>query len=190
MNTENSLIRSLVFTALATGLLLCIPLIAMQFSEEVVWTLSDFIIMGMLLFGAGALYQLVSRKSSGMMYKSATGLAVLTGLLLIWANLAVGIIGTEDNPINVFYLGVPAIALVSGLFVRFKPYGLYVSMIITALFQAAIAIMVLAGGYYESPPSSVIEIISINVFFILLWLASAALYRQASPELVSDEVLS
>ncbi len=53
MNTDNSLTRSIANVALVTGALLLIPLIAMQFSEDVVWTLSDFILAGFMLFGTG-----------------------------------------------------------------------------------------------------------------------------------------
>lgn len=53
MKSKQSLLKSTAFLALATGILLLIPLIAMQFIDEVKWTLSDFVIAGIFLFGTG-----------------------------------------------------------------------------------------------------------------------------------------
>ena len=41
--------------------LLCIPLVAMQFTNEVNWTFSDFAIAGGLLLGTGLLIETVAR---------------------------------------------------------------------------------------------------------------------------------
>lgn len=76
--------------ALITGLLLLIPLIAMQFTPEVRWTLSDFVIMGALIFGTGFLVETILR--TGARYRLL--LAVLAGLafLWLWIELAVGLV--------------------------------------------------------------------------------------------------
>lgn len=83
--THKSISRVLVGTAL----ILAIPLIAMQFTREVNWTLSDFVIMGILLFGTGLLLDYVTRM--GGKNKVLLGAAVVLGFLYIWAELAVGI---------------------------------------------------------------------------------------------------
>lgn len=49
MNTHSKFYTSLAYLVLITGLLLMIPLIAMQITDKVVWTLSDFIVAGGLL---------------------------------------------------------------------------------------------------------------------------------------------
>ena len=76
--------------ALATSLLLSVPLIAMQFTPEVNWTGFDFAVMAVLLFGMGSLFVLIARN---VPRQYRTLLAVGMGLLLlyIWAELAVGI---------------------------------------------------------------------------------------------------
>ena len=79
---------------LIVAFLLLIPLIAMQFTNEVNWTLSDFIVAGVLLLGTGLIFDLVLRKTKNTKYRIAISVAVLIILLLVWAELAVGIFGT------------------------------------------------------------------------------------------------
>jgi peptidoglycan/LPS O-acetylase OafA/YrhL len=74
--------------------LLLIPLIAMQFTDEVKWTLLDFIVAAVLLFGTGLICDLVIRKVKKPKFRIALCVAILVMLLLIWGELAVGILGT------------------------------------------------------------------------------------------------
>ncbi len=86
------IMQNKIFTwiALATGGILSIPLVAMQFTSEVNWSLSDFIIMGALLFGTGFLFVHVARVIP-QKYRVLTGLAFLIVMLWIWVELAVGL---------------------------------------------------------------------------------------------------
>lgn len=74
--------------------LLLIPLIAMQFSEEVNWGLFDFIIAGALLSGTGLLIEYISRSVSGMRRKKIFIAGIILVFALIWAEMAVGIFGS------------------------------------------------------------------------------------------------
>ena len=58
--------RRLIVWAVVVALILLIPLVAMQFTSEVNWTLSDFVFAGVLLFGTGLTYELVARKAGGI----------------------------------------------------------------------------------------------------------------------------
>lgn len=75
-------------------ILLVIPLIAMQFTDEVNWTLTDFAVAGGLLFGTGLIFDFVSRKVKNVKYRASIFIALAILLSLIWAELAVGILGT------------------------------------------------------------------------------------------------
>jgi hypothetical protein len=94
MKTKNTdiILQNKVFLwiALATGIILLIPLIAMQFTGEVNWTLSDFATMSFLLFGAGSMFVLTARKIDKK-YRVATGIAFAIALLWLWVELAVGV---------------------------------------------------------------------------------------------------
>ena len=49
MKASKSLYRSAVRVALGVALILSLPLVAMQFTDEVVWSLADFVLAGALL---------------------------------------------------------------------------------------------------------------------------------------------
>lgn len=91
MITQNKRVLGIL---LAVALLLMIPLIAMQFTNEMKWKLPDFLIMGTLLLGTGFLCEFVMRKVKKIQHRFYIIEAVLLALFLIWAELAVGIFGT------------------------------------------------------------------------------------------------
>ncbi len=84
----------LTIILLAAGLLLLLPLVAMQFTNEVNWTVSDFMIAGILLFGTGGLIELTIRKINQVSLRVWVIFGILLVLFLVWAELAVGIFGT------------------------------------------------------------------------------------------------
>lgn len=86
--------KRFVYILTTVSILLLIPFIAMQFTNEVNWTLSDFIVAGALLLGAGLMCEFVLRKAKKNVYRIAICLAILAVFLLVWAELAVGIFGT------------------------------------------------------------------------------------------------
>jgi ABC-type Mn2+/Zn2+ transport system permease subunit len=86
--------KRLIGIILTVALLLLIPLIAMQFTDEVNWTLLDFLIAGVLLLSTGLLCELVMRKVTKIEHRIAICAFILTALILIWIELAVGIFGT------------------------------------------------------------------------------------------------
>ena len=94
------------------GLILLVPLVAMQFTDEVNWEVGDFVIFGALLVGVGVTYELVVRMTGNTAYRVAFGVALAAAFLLIWVNGAVGIIGSEDNDANLMYGGVLAIGVI------------------------------------------------------------------------------
>ena len=90
---QGSKLRITIILA-ATGLLLSIPLIAMQFTNEVKWTPSDFAVAAILFLSTGIAIELVIRNLRTGTTRTIMLIVILISLFLIWAELAVGIFGT------------------------------------------------------------------------------------------------
>lgn len=92
--TSNTTHKSLIRIGTVTAAVLAIPLVAMQFSEEWDWRLFDFVIIGILLAGTGLIYEFVIKKIKDTKHRLVFGLLLLLALLLVWAELAVGVFGS------------------------------------------------------------------------------------------------
>ena len=94
MDSRNNdvIMRNSVFLriALGTGLILLIPLIALQFTNEVSWEIGDFIVMGFLLLSTATMFVLVSRRAPRRR-RVVIGFIFAAVFVYIWAELAVGI---------------------------------------------------------------------------------------------------
>ena len=69
--------------------LLLVPLIG-----KAPWSLFDFVVAGVLLLAAGASVEVVMRLVKRLEYRIAIAAAIFVVLLLIWAEVAVGVFGT------------------------------------------------------------------------------------------------
>ena len=155
----------------ALGLWL-LPLVAMQFTAEVNWTASDFVVWAIMLGLAAGLFDLATRASGHGAFRLGAAIAIGTGFFITWSNLAVGIIGNEDNPLNQIFFVVLGIAVFGALFVRFDAARLVRVMEVTAAAQAVTAVIALAvdGAY----------IFFITGVFVAAWLFAAELFRRAA----------
>jgi hypothetical protein len=160
----------------AAGVLL-LPLVAMQFTDEVNWSLSDFVFAAIFLFGFLGAYELVARMTGDTVYRAGAGVAIAALFLLTWSNAAVGITDSEAD----FYIffGVPAVAIGGAIIARFRPRGMAIAMVTAALAQSLIAAIALAVGIIPAF-NSAFEIVGITGFFVALFLGSALLFRRAA----------
>lgn len=96
--TNDVMLKNSVFVwiALATGVILLIPLVAMQFTTEVDWNTTDFIVMGSLLFGLAGLFVLLARRASRKR-RVLIGSMFTAAFLYLWAELAVGVFFNLGN---------------------------------------------------------------------------------------------
>jgi hypothetical protein len=78
----------------AVVLLLLIPLIVMQFTDGVNWSIFDFVVAGVLLMGIGILGDFLMRKIKNTRHRVFICLFLLALLIIVWAELAVGIFGS------------------------------------------------------------------------------------------------
>ena len=160
--------------------LLLAPAIAMQMGAEgVVWTAGDFVFAGIILGGAGIVCELIAWRSGDMFYRSGAVLGLAACVLLVWVNGAVGIIGNEDEAANLLYLGVIGIALIGAVMARFEARGMALAMVAAAIAQVAVAVTALIAGWGSTSEIYPRDILGATGVFTLIWLTSAALFRQA-----------
>jgi hypothetical protein len=177
MEKQQKFSTSILSVALSTALVLSVPLVAQQFTDEVNWSVADFLVMGVLIFSAGLSYVLITRYVTNIVHKAAIVMALGSTFLMIWANLAVGLIGSGPNPGNLMYLGVIAVGLIGTFFSRFTPAGMERTLYAMALAVVLLAIIALATNMQQYAGSSVAEIIGVNGFFTVLFGISGLLFR-------------
>ena len=159
-------------------LLLLLPAIAMQYTNEVNWTASDFVVAAVLLGSVGFAFELIVRKARSLSYRFGAVVAVLGAFLTFWVNGAVGMIGDEDNAYNLIFLGVLVLAPVGALAARFRPAGMARAMAVTAAAQIAAG----AFGLATDPRGAVF-----SMGFGGIWLLSAALFWNAARKSASTD---
>ena len=174
--------RNYLRWVLVTAAVLLVPLLAMVFrigvpdpgsgTDGVNWGPMDFAIIGVLVLGAGLLYEYATRRATNTAHKAAVAIAAAAGLFLVWANLAVGMIDAE--PANLMYVLVLAVALIGASIARFEPREASIAMFATATAHVVVVVIALIAGLGPE--------LRADAFFIAAWVASALLFRQASVE--------
>jgi hypothetical protein len=160
--------------------LLALPLVAMRFTEEVNWTGFDFVFAAIMFGGTGLLLELAMRASRSWAYRGGVAAALAANFLLIWVNGAVGLLGDEDNPANLLFFGVLAVALLGAVLARFNAAGMARAMRAAAAAQVAIGAAALAAGLGSPGIAGIYEAVLGTGFFAALWLLSAGLFRKGA----------
>ena len=170
--------KRLITWSVVIILLLLVPLIAMQFNTGVNWGTLDFAVAALLLAGAAFSYEIIARKGQAASYRIGVGIAVLSSLFLVWANLAVGLIGDESNPANLLYIGVLLAGFIGAIVSGFRARGLALTLFAMAIVQALIGgIAIVAGlGLPASPPK---EIAGVTGFFVFLFAVAGLMFLRA-----------
>ena len=112
-------------------------------------------------------------------YRFAAGLALAAAFLIVWLNVAAGLIGIEDDdPANLLYVGVLAIGLIGAIIARFQPRGLARALFATALAQALVGAVALKYPNTASP----VQIVLLHGLFVALFAGAGLLFRYAAQE--------
>jgi len=152
----------------------------MQFTNEIQW--NEALAYIVILLAVGGVYELWQwLKTRDRTYRIAFGVGLAGVLLLGWVSGAVGIIGSENQPVNLLYWSVPVIGLIGSLVSRFKPRGMALTLFAVALVQFLIPVAALI----ISPEVSwgnigVVGVFVTNSIFAVMFGVSALLFRRAS----------
>jgi len=173
--------KRLAVWALVIVTLLMIPLVAMQFTNEVNWDVSDFAIMGSVLLAIALIYELVARRSEKTVYRTAMGIGLLGAFLLFWVNGAVGIIGNEGQPANYLYALTFVVIMGGSVLSGFKARGLAYTLFTAAAVQMLVPVIALI---IWPPPDtswspSIFGAFLLTSFFAWLFLVSGMLFKRA-----------
>lgn len=163
----------------AAALLLLLPLVAMPFTDEVNWTVGDFVFAGVLFFSSLGAYEIAARKASDTVYRAGVGLAVAATFLLIWGNAAVYI---SDSVADGMYYGVAVIGIIGVIIALFRPGGGARAMLAAALAMGVVSVIALVAGMVPNYYTSAFELLGITGFYVALFAGAAWLLRAAARE--------
>ena len=111
-------------------------------------------------------------------YRIAAAVALVTGFLEVWMNLAVGIVGSTDNPQNQGFFGVVVAAAACAFVACLRPEGMARAMVAVAGIQALLGLMVATAPITASvEPMGATGVLRLTGLFVTLWLVSAALFH-------------
>lgn len=151
--------------------LLLLPAVAMQFTTEVNWSGGDFLFAFLMLGSVGLAVELTVRANPAWSYRAGMGIVLAACFLTTWINLAVGIVGNENNPVNTLFFLAPLAAIAGLVLSSFRARGMAVATTLAAIVQLSVMFYIWATG--QGFP------IGVTVFFGTLWLVAATLFRQA-----------
>lgn len=177
--------KRILYIVLAVACILLIPFIAMRFTNEVAWTAFDFIFASALLLIPSLVFEYISRRKNSIAFKAGLGLALIASVLLVWINGAVGIIGSEDNPANLMYLGVLSVGIIGAFAGGLQAQGLWKALLATAIAEALVTVIALVFQM-DNHENWQVKILAINWFFVMLWTISALLFRHASQNNIAE----
>lgn len=154
------------------GLILLLPLVAMRFSSEVNWTAYDFVVAAIMLGALVGAFELVVRLSGSLPYRAAVVVAAGATFLMVWAQGAVGLVGSENDLFNLLFLAPLLVGAAGCFIVGFKARGM--SRVLAAM--AVIQAITLAIGYAATRDADAFLI----AFWVFAWSLSAWLYSRAA----------
>lgn len=154
------------------GLVLMIPLIAMRFTSEVQWTGLDFVVAGVLLAALIGAAELAVRLSDDWLYRAGAAVAVVAAFLMLWAQGAVGLVGSENDLFNLLFLLPLGMGAIGALAARFRARGLSLTLWAMAAMQAATVIV----GYAITRDTDAFLLCA----WVVAWALSAGLFGRAA----------
>lgn len=155
------------------GLVLMIPLIAMRFTGEVRWTGLDFAVAVAILAALIGAAELAVRLSNDWLYRAGVAVAVVAAFLMVWAQGAVGLVGSENDLFNLLFLLPLLVGATGALVGRFRAGGMSRTLWAMAAVQAATVVV----GYTVTRDTDAFLLCA----WVIAWALSAGLFGRAIP---------
>lgn len=170
--------KFIIWTVIIT--LISLIVITTQFSTRAQWNESMAYSL-ILLFIGGSYESWRWLKTCNRIYRLAFSMGLLGILLLGWVSGAVGIIGSENNSVNLMYWAIPVVWIIGSFVSRFKPRGMAFTLSATAIIQFLIPVVALIISSEVSwGNAGVIGVFIVNTFFAILFASSGLLFLRAT----------
>ena len=173
--------RLIVWAIVGALILLLLILAAMRVTNEV--NLGEAVAWSGILLVAGGFYELWQwlKKTRTRAYRIGFGVGLAGVLLLGWVSGAVGIIGSENQPVNLMYWAVHAALLTGALISRLSPGGMARTLFAAALVQVSVPVIALIISPEVSwGNAGVIGVFVFNSIFAVLFAGSGLLFLHAA----------
>jgi hypothetical protein len=162
------------------AILLLIPALAMQIPDSGWnWSIADFMFAGVMIVGTALIYERFAKVSASWPYRAGAAVALAAAFLLIWIDLAVGIIGSEDDPHNAVYFGEVVLGAATSFAAGLRPLRVARAMLAAGGFQLLVTALAAYAGWGAGEPPGADGIFALNLAFAALWLTSAGLFWRA-----------
>ncbi|MCW8092275.1 hypothetical protein [Alteromonas sp. ASW11-130] len=127
---------------------LLIPFIASQSSAEFNWSVTDFVLVGTMLLVASLTFWFLSHKVTSRYCKTGIAIGILAYLAAMWANLAVGIVGNPENPVNLVFYALLLISTFITYLGKFSSKKLILAMLVPLI---GFLVMASVAFFYNEP---------------------------------------
>ena len=158
----------------AALLLLLLPLVMMQFSDEWNWNIGGFLAAGIMIGGVGLLYELAERASTSRAYRAGVAIALGASFLTIWTT----IVRDDENGVGFLLLVMAAGA--SSFAAHFRAAGMARAMFGIAVMEMLLGMLIATAPSTATLPFGPTQYLVYCGFFAFLWLSSAGLFRAAA----------
>jgi len=183
MNANSDVARGNLWKgpALGASIVVVVFLAASRVVHDWRWHPAAFVVLGVVVFGLGFVYRLLTRNWDGFAYRAAVGIAFFAGFGLVWGSL---VQRADVNPDAVFYFGVPLLGIIGAAVARLRPKGMAWALFVTAIAQfgvLAVVVIRMVGRNPEVGSWTAPEWRGIvgNVISGCLFVASGLFFRKA-----------
>jgi hypothetical protein len=123
----------------------------------------------------------MSNHSGRNAYRLGAAVALFAAALQVWMNLAVGIVGSEDNPVNMAFFLIVLTAAACAFTARLRADGMARAMLAVAGMQALVALAIAtAPSTMRDDPKGPMGVLALSAGFVALWLIAAALFHRSA----------
>ena len=159
--------------------ILLIPFISQKLNEDVQWSLMDFVFVGILLSSIAICYEWIRYKQPSKYYRFAIWTILITILMVVWINGAVGIVGHEGQSINLLYYISPLLGIIGSLIFNFKASAMSRIFFTVSVVQLLVPMI----GWIIWPPSVIswspgmLQVVLFNTILSILYAMGAWLFK-------------